>query len=205
MEPHKYQDTTYGSVHRTLGSFGYHAYIPSPCPRELILHPATVSALSAADRSLGRLAGAGRLLPNPHLLVQPYLAREALASSQIEGTQASLSDVLEQGAAGITSRDPDVEEVQNYIAAFEHARARLSDPPLSLRLLKEAHQLLLTNVGGEEKTPSEFRSSQNWIGTPGRSLQEATFAPPPRHDPEMIDALRDWRRSSTNATGSTRP
>jgi Fic family protein len=128
---------------------------------------------------LAGLPARGRLLPNPHLLVNPSLYTEALASSQIEGTQASLSEVLEAAAEGDESPNVDIREVQNYIAAFEHARSRLKDLPLSLRLLKETHQRLLTNVRGEKKTPGEFRSSQNWIGTPGRSLKEATFVPPP--------------------------
>lgn len=191
MDRSTYVDKTYGSVQRVPGAYGYDHYVPRPLPRGLRLDGATARALSDADRALGRLAGAGRLLPNPHLLVNPYLFTEALASSQIEGTQASLSEVFEAAAEGDESPSVDIREVQNYIAAFEHARSRLSELPLSLRLLKETHQRLLTNVRGEAKTPGEFRSSQNWIGTPGRSLEEATFVPP-RHDPEMIDALRDW-------------
>jgi Fic family protein len=187
----KYVDKTFGSIERVPGEFGYDHYVPRPLPRHLELRGATARALSEADRALGRLAGAGRLLPNPHLLVNPYLVTEALASSQIEGTQASLSEVLEAAADGDESQDIDIREVQNYIAAFEHARARLDDLPLSLRLLREAHNRLLRNVRGEEKTPGEFRSTQNWIGPPGHPLNEATFVPP-RHDPEMTDALRDW-------------
>ena len=191
VDPSTYVDRTLGSIERVPGEFGYEHYVPRPLPRHLELSVPTSRALSDADRALGRLAGAGRLLPNPHLLVNPYIITEALASSQIEGTQASLSEVLEAAADGEESQDIDIREVQNYIAAFEHARARLDDLPLSLRLLREAHAQLLRNVRGEEKTPGEFRSTQNWIGSPGRPLQEAIFVPP-RHEPEMIDALQDW-------------
>lgn len=152
MERSTSVDKTYGSVERVPGAHGYDHYVPRPLPRRLDLDSATARALSDADRALGRLAGAGRLLPNPHLLVDPYLYTEALASSQIEGTQASLSEVLEAAVEEAESPSVDIREVQNYIAAFEHARRRLSDLPLSLRLLKEAHERLLTNVRGEEKT-----------------------------------------------------
>ncbi|MEE8600109.1 Fic family protein [Euzebya tangerina] len=167
--------------------------MPAPVPRGLDLDQDTVRSLSDADRALGRLAGAGRLLPNPHLLVQPYLTAEALASSQIEGTQASLSEVLEAAADDGDSDSVDVREVQNYIAAFELGRRLLQDLPLSLRLIRAVHERLLTGVRGEEKNPGEFRTSQNWIGPPGMGLADASFVPP-RHDPEMTGALADWER-----------
>lgn len=193
MDRTRYTDQTFGRVVRTPGPHGYEAYLPAPMPRSLQLGEDVVAALSEADRALGRLAGAGRLLPNPHLLVQPYLAREALASSQIEGTQASLSDVLEIGAEGEESSDRDVREVQNYIAAFEVGRALLSDLPLSLRLLRAMHERLLRGVRGAERDPGHFRTTQNWIGPPGCGLADAVFVPPPHGEP-MWDALTDWER-----------
>ncbi|CAN5134215.1 Fic family protein [soil metagenome] len=172
---------------------GYEHYVPRPIPRGLDFDQLTVRSLSAADRALGRLAGAGRLLTNPHLLVRPYLATEALASSRIEGTQASLSDVFEADADEGRADSVDVREVQNYVAAFELGRGLLDALPLSLRLVRMVHQRLLTDVRGVEKNPGQFRTSQNWIGRPGGGLADAVFVPP-RHDPEMREALADWER-----------
>lgn len=186
-----YTSEKYGTVHRTLGPAGYDFFMPAPLPRELTLEPSTTSLLSKADRALGRLAGTGRLLPNPHLLVQPYLTAEALSSSRIEGTQASLSEVFEAEADADDSSTMDVREVQNYIRAFQHGLARLDDLPLSLRLIREVHERLMTGVRGEEKSPGEFRRSQNWIGPPGCTLDGSVFTPP-RGDPEMIESLGDW-------------
>lgn len=192
MDLSSYVDNNaYGQVRRVPGTHGYHYFAPEPLPRSVELDAETSRLLSDADRALGRLAGTGRLLPNPHLLVQPYLATEALASSRIEGTQASLSDVFEAEAADLESPDLDVREVQNYIAAFELGRRRLADLPLSLRLVREIHERLLRDVRGEEKNPGEFRRSQNWIGAPGCTLEQALFVPPPP-EREMLDALADW-------------
>lgn len=167
--------------------------MPKAIPRSLDLDQPTIASLSDADRALGRLTGAGRLLPNPHLLVQPYLATEALASSRIEGTQASLSEVFEAAADDQDSDNVDVREVQNYVGAFELGRRLRGELPLSLRLVRRVHERLLTGVRGEEKNPGDFRTSQNWIGRPGGSLVAATFVPP-RHDPEMHEALGDWEQ-----------
>lgn len=191
VDPSAYPSDAYGTVHRAPDPGGYDFFVPSPVPRALRLDASTTSLLSKADRALGRLAGTGRLLPNPHLLVQPYLTAEALSSSRIEGTQASLSDVFEAEAETGDSSTMDVREVQNYIRAFEHGLARLDELPLSLRLIREVHDRLMAGVRGEEKSPGEFRRSQNWIGPPGCTLDESVFTPP-RHDPEMIESLRDW-------------
>lgn len=191
MDRATFVDETFGRIERVPGPHGYDHYVPGPLPRTLPLEASTTRALSEADRAIGRLAGAGRLLPNPHLLVQPYLLTEALASSRIEGTQASLTDVLEAAVDEEESADIDVREVQNYIAAFEAARRRLEDLPLSLRLFREAHERLLRNVRGNEKHPGSFRTTQNWTGAPGGTLADAIFVPP-RHEPEMQAALRDW-------------
>jgi Fic family protein len=197
-------DMTYGEIRRVPGAFGYDHYVPAPVPRAIDLDRETTRALSAADRALGRLAGTGRLLPNPHLLAQPYLAAEALASSQIEGTQASLSEVFEAAAGGEDSPNVDVREVQNYVAAFELGVRLLGELPLSLRLLRQVHARLLRHVRGEEKNPGEFRTSQNWIGHPGGSLGAATFVPP-RHEPEMLDALDDWEQFLHDRSGTLPP
>jgi Fic family protein len=204
VDPAKFVDKTFGEVRRVSGRHGYDHYVPAPIPRDLDLSRETTRSLSAADRALGRLAGAGRLLVNPHLLVQPYLTAEALASSRIEGTQASLSEVFEAAVDGEDSSNDDVREVQNSIAAFELGVRRLRELPLSLRLLREAHARLLQGVRGEEKRPGEFRTSQNWIGPPGKPLAEATFVPP-RDEPEMAQALADWERFLHERDGNLPP
>ncbi|MEQ8717707.1 MAG: Fic family protein [Acidimicrobiales bacterium] len=162
---------------KTPGHHGYWAYHPEPVPRSLPLQPRTVMLLSEADRALGRLAGAGRLLPNPHLLLQPYVTREALASSRIEGTQASLSDVFDAQARA-TAEGP-VREVTNYIRALEHGLSRIASLPVSKRLLCEVHSILLDDVRGRERRPGEIRRSQNWIGSPDNRPDTAVFVPPP--------------------------
>jgi Fic family protein len=149
-----------------------------------------VLLLSDADRALGRLAGAGRLLPNPHLLLQPYIAREALASSRIEGTQASLSDVFDAQARN-RPHGP-VREVTNYIQALEYGLSRLATLPVSRRLLCEVHEILLADVRGYERRPGEVRSSQNWIGSPDNRVETAVFVPPPVD--EMQRSLGDLER-----------
>jgi len=124
--------------------------------------------LSEADAALGRLAGSGRLLPDPHLLVNAYITREAVSSSRIEGTQASVTEVFDAAATGETKRD-DIREVRNYVAALQHGVRRLKEDefPISLRLIKEMHKILLTGVRGQDKTPGEFRTSHR----PAREAQ----------------------------------
>lgn len=134
--------------------------------------------LSGADRAIGRLAGAGRVLPNPHLLSQTLLRREAVVSSRIEGTQASLSDVVLYEAAH-DDGEGDVREVVNYVRAVHHVLDPGRSRPLSLSLLRQAHRILLTGVRGNYATPGEFRRSPNWIGPPGCTLNNALFVPPP--------------------------
>ena len=149
------------------------AFIPNPLPPKLHYDPELILLLSEADRGLGELRGAAGRLPNPHLLVFPYLNREAVLSSRIEGTQASISDVLELEASeeernhGGRRPDSDVREVANYITALEYGIRRLDDLPLSLRLAREIHERLLSGVRGEEKRPGVFRNRINWIGPPG--------------------------------------
>ena len=148
--------------------------------------------LSEADAALGRLAGAGRLLPDPHLLVNAYITREAVASSRIEGTQASVTEVFDAEITGNVAR-ADIQEVRNYIRALTHGLNRLTnDFPISLRLIKEMHELLLTNVRGQERTPGEFRKSQNWISSPDNRPETARFVPPAVE--EMWKALDDWEK-----------
>jgi Fic family protein len=170
----------------------YVAFIPERIPRELSLDAETVMRLSEADAALGRLAGAGRLLPNPHLLVNAYITREAVSSSKIEGTQASVTEVFDAAVTGETKRD-DIREVRNYVNALEHGIARLdSGFPMSLRLINEMHEVLVKGVRGHEKTPGEFRRTQNWISSPDNRPTTARFVPPPVD--EMWSALDNWEK-----------
>jgi Fic family protein len=191
MDPSKFVAPWVGAVVPAIGPDGtYHAFIPAPVPRDFALEPATVSALSKADMALGRLPGAGRLLPNPHILVSPYVLREAVSSSAIEGTQASVSDVY-RVEAGEESDRGDVQEVRNYVAAMTIGLERLRTLPISKRLVADIHRILLTGVRGRERTPGEFRRTQNFIGSPDDRPATAVFVPPPPGE-HMEKALADW-------------
>src|SRR5437879_2193123 len=154
----------------------YRAFIPSPLPPDppVDLGKPLRDILSEADYALGRLDGAVLTLPNPDLFVFMYVRKEAVLSSQIEGTQASLMDVLEfEEQALEPGRPQDVEEVVNYVAAMNYGLERVQELPLSLRLIREIHARFLTGVRGSERTPGEFRRSQNWVGPAGCTLQTA--------------------------------
>lgn len=169
---------------------GYAAFIPAPLPPDpsLNVDDRLMCLLSDADRALGRLDGVTAVLPNPDLFVAMYVKQEAVFSSQIEGTQSTLEDVLEYEAAPTREKRPkDVEEVVNYVRAMNHGLQALDKLPLSLRLIRQIHAELMKGVRGGERTPGEFRRSQNWIGPPGCSLADAQFVPPPPH--EMKQAL----------------
>jgi len=171
---------------------GYRAFIPKPLPVDppLVIDQELWTKLSAGDRALGRLDGATEVLPNPNLFVAMFARREAVLSSQIEGTQASLVDVLEYEAdAARKGLRSDVAEVVNHVRAMNHGLERLESLPVSLRLIREIHEELLANVRGGRRSPGEFRRTQNWIGPPGCTLTEAAFVPPPPH--EMMAALSD--------------
>jgi Fic family protein len=157
---------------------GYWAFVPNPLPPKLDWSDALVSLTSKAHLALGTLSGLGETLPNPHLLIYPFIRKEAVLSSRIEGTQSSLSELLLFEATK-AEKQRDVREVQNYVHAMEHGLKRLDDLPLSLRLIRELHAILMEGVRGERATPGEFRQSQNWIGPPGCTLDDATFVPPP--------------------------
>ena len=162
---------------------GYRAFIPSPLPPDppLELDRLLATILSRADQAVGRLDGLSRTLPNPELFVAMYVRREAVLSSQIEGTQSTLDDVLAYELAGTLGVHRDVEEVVNYVKAMEYGLQRLTTLPLSLRLIREIHGELLSSGRGAERRPGDFRTSQNWIGSSGGLLRDATFVPPPPH------------------------
>ncbi len=180
---------------RTLGqkiSHGaYSAFLPAPLPPALDWTPQLIRALSEADRLIGRLAGEGSRLPNPHVLIRPFVRREAVLSSKIEGTQATLGELLATEAGAVVDRSPeDLREVGNYVVALEHGISRLKTLPLCVRLVRELHEKLMTGVTGHQATPGRFRTIQNWIGTPGSSIANASFVPPPPG--EVEPCLAAW-------------
>jgi Fic family protein len=172
---------------------GYSAFIPADLPPNptLDLGAELTRLLSDADRALGRLDGSVQTLPNPDLFVFMYVRKEAVLSSQIEGTQSSLQDVLAAEAQLFDSDLPrDVDEVINYVHAMNHGLERLSSLPVSVRLIREIHAELMRGVRGGSLQPGDLRTSQNWIGSGGATLAGATFVPPPHHIvPEALGAL----------------
>lgn len=180
-----------GQYHRQ--PTGYSAFVPASLPPDppLRLEARLHALLSRADRALGRLDGSIQTLPNPDLFVAMYVRREAVLSSQIEGTQSSLQDVLAAEARVLSAEQPDdVEEVFNYVRAMNHGLERLPTLPVSARLIREIHEVLLRGVRGHHLTPGELRTSQNWIGPGGCSLAEATYVPPPPHEvPRLLGEL----------------
>ena len=195
MDPKDFRSEAAGRLHRTVR--GYWAFIPAPPPPEIRYTLELATLLSEADAALGELSGLGRYLPNPDLLISPYVKREAVASSRIEGTQADLDDLLlDELAPERTKPDSDVREVRNYVAAMNAGIARLDKLPLAGRLIRELHRILMKDVRGEYATPGEFRTTQNWIGAPGSTLGTATYVPPPPE--EMHDCLKQWERFVNN-------
>src|SRR5436189_1290643 len=172
---------------------GYPSHVLVPLPPSIRWDAALAAKLSEADRAIGRLAGEGRRLPNPHLLIRPFVRREAVLSSRIEGTQATLGELLAAEAGAIPERSPeDLREVGNYVAALEHGMKRLKTLPLSLRLVRELHEKLMTGVRGQSAAPGEFRRTQNWIGPPGATLAQATYVPPPPDS--LLEHLSAWEK-----------
>ncbi len=174
---------------------GYQAFVPAPLPPEPPIEMAghLPRLLAGASLALGRLDGVTSILPNPDLFVGMYVKKEAVLSSQIEGTQASLTDVLQFDIGeGGEERRLDVEEVVNYVAAMNHGLARVRDLPLSLRLIREIHAKLMRGVRGQHRDPGEFRRSQNWIGSGASTLKDAAFVPPP--PAELLRVLGDLER-----------
>lgn len=172
---------------------GYRAFHPNPLPPALKWSARLVGKLSKADQIMGRLGGEARRIPNPHVFIRPFVRREAVLSSMIEGTQATLGELLAAEAGAHVERSPDdLREVGNYVTALEHGLKRLNQLPLSLRLVREMHAQLMEGPRGAHGTPGEFRTTQNWIGRPGCTLAEASYVPPPPD--ALLDQLSQWER-----------
>lgn len=170
---------------------GYKAYVPNKLPPnpEIKMDWEMQKLLSDADRNLGRLDGITEILPNPELFVAMYVQKEALISSQIEGTQASLVDVLDTEIHEDSKKRNEIADVVNYVHAMRYGLKRLNELPLSLRLIREIHSRLINNTRGSDRNPGEFRNTQNWIGPAGCTLKNASYVPPTV--PNMNTALGD--------------
>ncbi len=180
----------------TLQTSGYTAFTPNNLPPapDIDIGEKMYGLLSRADRALGRLDGSIQALPNAELFVFMYVRKEAVLSSQIEGTQASLHDVLDVEAQLLDPKRPnDTEEILNYVRALNFGLKRLSELPLSMRLIREIHEILMNDVRGQHATPGQFRTSQNWIGTAGSGIKDAIFVPPPADKlPELLGELEKY-------------
>ena len=179
---------------------GYWAFIPAPLPPNLVWSLSLVSVMSDAERDLSHLAALAGVFPYPRLLIQPFMHTEAVLSSRIEGTRASLEDLYnyETGQLSFFEQSDDVREVHNYLSAMHFGLERLKTLPVSLRLIRELHEKLLENVQDDGLTPGEFRRSQNWIGTPGSTLSNATYVPPPAEEVhKALDALEKYIHTGT--------
>jgi Fic family protein len=196
MDFERFQESPTGRLVKAVG--GHPAFIPNPLPPEVLWTPALVYVLSEADRAVGHLAGLGQILPNPYLLIRPLQRQEAVLSSRIEGTRASLSELYVYERARATDRTRvterargDVREVYNYVQAMEHGLEQVrAGQPVTLDLVRELHGLLMQDVRGAWQQPGHFRKTQNWIGPEGSRLPSATYIPPP---PERLDeVLEAW-------------
>ena len=192
MNPETFKNSTAGKCIRTITRPPYWAYVPNPLPPKIKMDWELANLLSKADIKLGELSGAGQLLPNPHLLIRPFIRREAVMSSRIENTQSGLDDLF-FFEADETEPPPvsDVKEIFNYVRAMEYGIKRLQELPISSRLICEIHGILMKGVrGGKHATPGLMRTSQNWIG--GGNVMDTTYVPP--IVPEMKQCFSDLEK-----------
>ena len=192
MKPKDFRNPRVGRTIRT--QTGYWAFIPAPLPPEIEWTTPLISALSDADRELSKLTTLAGNFPFPRLLTQPFIRREAVLSSRIEGTRASLVDLYNYESAQLSFLEPmdDVNEVHNYVLALDYGLERLETLPVSLRLVREIHAKLMEGVRGGNLTPGKFRRTQNWIGPAGSTIETASYVPPPMD--EMQNALSDLEK-----------
>lgn len=176
---------------------GQSAFVPYPLPRELQMSPDAVLLLDDASRAISTLAGVGETVSNPHMLIRPFARREAVLSSRIEGTVASLSDLFAYEAGGGRQGNGDTREVFNYVQALEYGIQRLADLPISYRLVNELHARLMAGVRGERMSPGHFRTGQVWIGAPGSGIRDARFVPPPPG--RLRELFYEWEDFVNNA------
>jgi len=192
MNPNDFRSQEAGQV--ILTQNGYYAFLPAPLPPDFGWSLSLVSSLSQAERDLSRLATLAGAFPFPRLLIQPFMHREAVLSSRIEGTRATLAELYNYESTQLSFLEPDddVREVHNYVTALDYGLERLKNFPISLRLIREIHEKLMKDVRGGNLTSGEFRRTQNWIGPAGSTIMTATYVPPPVD--EMNQALGDLEK-----------
>ena len=179
MDPNEYSKSASGNPIQT--DSGYWTFIPAPLPPKIEWSPKFFTLLSEAERALAQLAEVGQSFSPAKISVKPFVCQEAVISSRIEGTRTSLRDLCsyEAGLLSFLEADTDAQEVQNYVQAMEYGVERLETLPVSLRFIRELHEKLMRGVHGDLWTPGEFRRSQNWIGSPGSTIETARYVPPP--------------------------
>lgn len=182
MKTTEFSQDAPGKVIKTLE--GYNAFIPDKLPPHLKWSTKLLSKLASAERSIARLEEVGKNFPLPHIVVRPFIRKEAVLSSQIEGTRTTFEQLLTYEAQQLSlfGDVEDRQEVHNYVLALDYGLKRLETLPISVRLIREMHGILLKGVRGEAMTPGEVRRSQNWIGRPGATLEDARYVPPPYDD-----------------------
>ncbi|MHB8806019.1 MAG: Fic family protein [Anaerolineaceae bacterium] len=192
MDPKNFTDSAAGRTIHTQS--GYWAFVPNLLPPEMNWSLSLISGLAEAERALSRMVGLIDSFPFPRILDQPFIRSEAVISSRIEGTHASLIDLYAYEARQLSFFESidDVREVHNYVCAMQYGMERLQSLPLSLRFIRELHAKLMENVRGEKLTPGEFRQTQNWIGPVGSTLTNAAYVPPPVE--EMHPCLGDLEK-----------
>jgi len=201
MDPERFKNSPAGGLAKgNLGGRDYWAFVPNPLPPRLEPDIELMNALSDADRAVGELSGLGRTMANPHLFVHPFIRREAVLSSRIEGTRTGIVGLYAYEAGqpplpglGTPGLETDAQEVLNYVRALEYGLERVTTLPVSLRLVRELHSILMKGVRGETASPGEFRRVQNWIGAPGSDVTHASFVPPPpREMSAAMEALEQY-------------
>jgi Fic family protein len=205
MNPKDFLKSAPGRLVKT--SQGYWSFLVNPLPPELAWSGALVTLHSEAERELARLALAGGDFPHPHIMTRPFVRNEAVISSRIEGTQATLEDLYSYEAEQMSLLEPasDAREVYNYVRALDHGLERVNTLPISLRLIRELHAKLMEGVRGEIMTPGEFRRSQNWIGPAGCTIETATYVPPPVEEMNLaLDAMERFIHAASDLPALTR-
>ena len=200
MEAENYKNA-FGKVVQADGEKGdqYNFFIPSPLPPKIEFDEELVLILSKAEEKLGKLSGVCLTLPSPILLIIPYLRKEAIMSTRIEGTRISMQEVLLSEAKEKEEKTKDAQEVINYINTVNYALTKIEKSPINVELIKEMHKVLMEDVRGDEKSPGDFREVQNWIGSELSKVSDANFVPPnPEAVPKLMEDLIEYLNSEHN-------
>lgn len=200
MEAENYKNA-FGKVVQVDGVNGdqYNVFIPNPLPPNIEFDEELVLILSRAEEKLGKLSGICLTLPSPNLLIIPYLRKEAIMSTRIEGTRISMQEVLLSEAKEREEKTKDAQEVVNYINTVNYALTKIEKSPINVELIKEMHKVLMEGVRGDDKAPGEFREVQNWIGSELSKVSDANFVPPnPEAVPKLMEDLIEYLNTEHN-------